>query len=67
MKYIEIKFCYIRNVNKIGFIEIRITGSKGNLYLPPDNYDIREIISMLENAENLLYSGDKKDRPLNKL
>lgn len=51
-------------MDKIGFIEIRITGSKGNLDLSPDNYDIREIISILENAENLLYPGDKKDRPL---
>jgi hypothetical protein len=50
-------------VDKIGQIEIRITGSKGNIELSPDNYDIREIISILENAENLLYSGDKKDRP----
>jgi hypothetical protein len=50
-------------MDKIGFIEIRITGSKGNLDLTPDNYDIREIISMLEQAENMLYPGDKKDRP----
>ena len=50
-------------MDKIGFIEIRITGSKGNLDLSPENYDIREIISILENAENLLYPGDKKDRP----
>ncbi|WP_103999577.1 hypothetical protein [Flavobacterium urumqiense] len=50
-------------MEKIGFIEIRITGSKGNIELSPDNYDIREIISILENAENLLYPGDKKDRP----
>jgi len=50
-------------VEKIGYIEIRISGSKGNLELAPDNYDIREIISILENAENLLYPGDKKDRP----
>jgi hypothetical protein len=50
-------------VEKIGFIEIRITGSKGNLDLSPDNYDIREIISMLENAENLLFPGDKRERP----
>ena len=56
-------FCYICRVEKIGFIEIRITGSKGNLDLSPDNYDIREVIAMLDNAENLLYSGDKKDRP----
>lgn len=51
-------------MNKIGHIEIQITGSKGNLELSPDNYDIREIISILENAENLLYPGDKKDRPI---
>ncbi|MHB1279125.1 MAG: hypothetical protein ACYC1Q_12100, partial [Bacteroidia bacterium] len=50
-------------MDKIGFIEIRISGSTGNFELSPDNYDIREIISILENAENLLYPGDKKDRP----
>ena len=50
-------------MEKIGFIEIRIKGSKGNLDLSPDNYDIREIISILENAENLLYPSEKKDRP----
>ncbi len=51
-------------MEKIGFIEIRITGSKGNFDLSPDNYDIREIISILENAENLLFSIDKRDRPI---
>lgn len=61
---------YIKNnllicsVENIGFIEIRITGSKGNVELSPDNYDIKEIISILENAENLLYTGDKKERPI---
>jgi len=50
-------------VDKVGFIEIRITGSKGNLNLTPDNYDIREIINILENAENLLFPSDKRDRP----
>ncbi len=50
-------------MDKIGFIEIRIKGSKGNIELSPDNYDIREIITMLENAENLLHPGDKRDRP----
>jgi hypothetical protein len=50
-------------VEKVGFIQIHIKGSNGNLDLSPENYDIREIISMLENAENLLYPGDKKDRP----
>ncbi len=50
-------------MDKTGYIEIRITGSKGNIELSPENYDIREIISVLENAEELLYSGVKKDRP----
>lgn len=50
-------------MEKTGYIEIRITGSKGNLELSPDNYDIREIISILENAENLLFPNDKKERP----
>ena len=50
-------------MDKIGYIEIKIAGSKGNLNLTPDNYDIREIISILENAENLLFPSDKKDRP----
>ncbi len=51
-------------MEKIGFIEITITGAKGNLELAPDNYDIREIISILEQAENLLYPGEKRDRPV---
>jgi len=55
---------YFLNVNKIGYIEIKITGSKGNIELIPENYDIREIVSILENAENLLFPIDKKDRPI---
>lgn len=50
-------------MEKTGYIEIRITGSKGNLELSPDNYDIGEIISILENAENLLFPNDKRERP----
>lgn len=51
-------------MEKTGQIEIRISGFKGNLELSPDNYDIREIMAVLENAENLLFPYDKKDRPL---
>lgn len=51
-------------MDKIGFIQIRIQGFKGNLELSPDTYDIREIREMLEQAENLLIPGDKKDRPI---
>lgn len=50
-------------MDKIGYIEIRITGAKGNLELTPDNYDIREIRTVLENAENLLFPNEKKERP----
>ena len=51
-------------MQKIGAIEIRISGTKGNLDLTPDNFDIKEIISVLENAEDLLFSGDKRHRPI---
>ncbi|MBW6459395.1 MAG: hypothetical protein K0B08_02375 [Bacteroidales bacterium] len=51
-------------MNKIGHIEINIEGFRGNQELSPDNYDIREIMTMIENAENLLFPFDKKDRPV---
>jgi hypothetical protein len=51
-------------MDKFGHIEIRILGNKGNLKLSPDNYDVKEIISMLQNIEDLLYPTNKKDRPL---
>jgi hypothetical protein len=31
--------------------------------LTPDNYDIREIVEVLQNAENLFFPGSKKERP----
>lgn len=46
-----------------GHIEIKVSGSKGNLQVSPDNYDIREVISILENAEDLLFPHEKKERP----
>ena len=49
-------------MDKIGYIEIKVSGSKGNLNLSPDNYDIREIIAILKNAENFLFPYKKKDR-----
>ncbi len=51
-------------MDKFGHIEIRVLGNKGNLKLSPDNYDVKEIISMLQNVEDLLYPTNKKDRPL---
>lgn len=51
-------------IDKIGELEIRISGSKGNLSLSHDNYDIKEIQTILEKIEDLLYPASKKDRPL---
>jgi len=51
-------------MDKIGYIEIRVHGSKGNLELSPENYDIREVIFILENAENLLFHDAKQGRPI---
>lgn len=50
-------------MDKLGFIEIHISGLKGNLELSPDNFDIRETMVLLENAESLLFPVDKKSRP----
>ncbi len=50
-------------MEKTGFVEIRITGTKGNLDLTPDTYDVREVIAVLEQVEGLLFPADKKDRP----
>jgi hypothetical protein len=51
-------------VEKIGYIEIRIKGSTGNIELTPENYDIREIIPILESAEALLFPQNKVNRPI---
>lgn len=51
-------------MEKIGQIEIRVSGKVGNVEISPDNFDIKEIIAILENVEDLLYAGDKKTRPL---
>lgn len=50
-------------MDKIGYIEIHVAGNEGNNPLTPDNYDIREIRTMLENIEDILYPGNKKSRP----
>jgi len=51
-------------VEKIGDIEIRVVGKSGNLELSPENYDIKQIASILQNVEDLLYPNNKKDRPI---
>ena len=51
-------------MEKIGDIEIRVVGKSGNLELRPDNYDIKQIASIMQNVEDLLYPNNKKDRPV---
>ena len=51
-------------MEKIGDIEIRVVGKSGNLELNPENYDIKQIASILQNVEDLLYPNNKKDRPI---
>ena len=49
-------------MERIGYIEIKVVGKKGNLELTPENYDIKDIVSVLEHAENLLFPNNKKER-----
>lgn len=46
-----------------GTIEIRITGSKGNRPLSPDNYDIKEIMAVFSVIEDLVFPTGRKQRP----
>jgi hypothetical protein len=46
-----------------GTIEIRVSGSKGNLDLSPDHYDIREISQLFDAVESILFPVNKKQRP----
>lgn len=46
-----------------GIIEIRVSGSKGNLELSPEIYDIKEIVQIFDAVESILFSGNKKQRP----
>ncbi len=51
-------------MEKIGHLEIRISGTKGNIDLKPDTYDVRELITVLESSEDLLFPNEKKGRPI---
>jgi hypothetical protein len=48
-------------MEKTGYIEIKIEGQKGNNELKPDNYDIKEIVAIIENAEKLLFRVKEKN------
>ncbi|MBU3679937.1 MAG: hypothetical protein FGM32_10085 [Candidatus Kapabacteria bacterium] len=48
-----------------GYIEIRISGFKGNLELTPENYDVKELGILLKDAEDLLFPSESRgDRPI---
>ncbi len=53
-------------VDKLAYLEIKLSGSKGNFELSPDNYDIQEIISIWAEAEFYFYGkvthADGKDK-----
>ena len=51
-------------MEKIGGIEIRVIGKSGNQNLSPENYDIKNITTVLQTVEDLLYPNNKKDRPI---
>jgi len=51
-------------IDKIGELEIRITGAVGNIKLSPESYDIKDIQNIIEKIEDFLYPLNKKDRPM---
>ncbi len=50
-------------MEKTGHIEIKVSGKKGNIEISPDNYDIKDLIELLQHAEALLFA-EKKGRPV---
>ncbi len=51
-------------MQNIAHIEINISGFKGNIELTPDNFDIKELVELIEQTEKLLFPGDRSKRPL---
>lgn len=51
-------------MEKAGQVQITIKGRKGNFDLNPENYDIKEIIEVLQNVDHLLSPNSKKLRPI---
>lgn len=47
-----------------GYIEIIVSGVKGNFKLTPDTFDIKELTEIISQAEKLLFPGERKERPL---
>lgn len=51
-------------MEKTGFLEIKVKGKKGNLELSVSNYDIKDVMAVLGQAESLLFPSSKKERPV---
>lgn len=51
-------------MENLGYIEITVRGLKGKLELTPDTFDIRELSEIIEQAEKLLFPGERKERPI---
>lgn len=51
-------------MDKYATLEIRVIGKVGQFDLSPDNYDIKEIGTILNSIEDLLYPSLKKNRPV---
>lgn len=47
-----------------GYIEIRITGKKGQLDLTPEIYDISELKILLDQIDKLVFAKDRKNRQI---
>ncbi len=50
-------------MERTGKIEVRIFGKRGNIEISPETYDIKEIISVLQDAEHLIFPTAKNGRP----
>jgi hypothetical protein len=51
-------------MEKTGYIEIKVSGSNGNIELKPETYDIKDVLGIIEQAEKILFPGEKRERPL---
>jgi len=51
-------------LDKLGNIDIRIVGKRGEFDLHPNNYDIKDTIAILQQVEALLSLSNQKDRPI---
>lgn len=51
-------------MENLGYIEITVSGIKGKLEITPETFDIKELTEIIEQAEKLLFPGERKERPI---